>query len=39
LVKFSFRALDHARKYMPGHPRDLHGELFVRLDAARAGVG
>jgi hypothetical protein len=38
LAERELKALDHARKHMPGHTRELHRELFRRLDAARAGV-
>ncbi len=38
LAERELKALDHARKHMPGHARDLHRELFVRLDAARASI-
>ncbi|MFC0130918.1 hypothetical protein CR105_05460 [Massilia eurypsychrophila] len=38
LAERELKALDHARKHMPGHTRDLHRDLFIRLDAARASI-
>jgi hypothetical protein len=39
LAERELKELDHARKHMPSHTRELHRDLFKRLDAARAGAG
>ncbi len=39
LAQIQLRELNHARKHMNKHARDLHQQLFKRLDAAVAQQG